>query len=108
MQNSDPVTAYYIDLDYGSLPFWEEGTNKNVPAESIEGLSLATVMLAYHAEQAWRDIQYKILDHVMESDTPLPKALREKRDNVYRMLLSLVQFARNDRPDIRFTLRMEK
>lgn len=112
MENNKKPTAYIIDFDYGTdSPFWEQSPNyRNVDASSIVGLTPATIMLSRQAGVAWKQIQDKIMDHSMNTDvgTPLPKSLREKRDNIYRMLLSLVQFARNDRPDLKFTLRMVK
>lgn len=111
-ENTQEINSYYIDFDYGTdWPFWEAVDPwRNIHASEIKGLSPATILLSEQAGAAWKEIQYRILDHSMDTDedTPFPKHLKQKRDNVYRMLLSLVQFARRDRPDLKFTLRFQK
>ncbi len=115
MQNENPkqINSYLIDFDYGTdWPFWE-GVDpcKNIHASEIKGLSPATILLSEQAGKAWKEIQWKLLDFWSDFENdppPLPRDLSEKRANVYRMLLTLTQFARADRPDLKFTLRFNR
>jgi hypothetical protein len=112
-ENTKEINSYLIDFDYGTdWPFWEAVDPwRNVHASEIKGLSPATILLSEQAGKAWKEIQWKLLDFWSDFENdppPLPRDLSEKRANVYRMLLTLTQFARADRPDLKFTLRFNR
>lgn len=98
---------YVLMFDYGCYsPFWlDNSTGTGVDPEDIYGLSKATIMMANQAGQAWREIQWKVLDVVIaEQEVKMPKELKQKYEDLQKVLITLAQMCRRDAPLNKFTV----